>query len=73
MYKEIADEKEYSDLQSTRRRTRRPLGTKEVRGIPLGVGEDADGPAVDDEFAIFDFDGTLEAAVGRIVHGRAIS
>ena len=54
-------------LPSTRRRTRRPLDAKEVRGIPLSVGEDADGPAVDYEFAIVDFDGSLEAAVGRIV------
>ena len=35
---------------------------RNVRGVPLG--EDADGPAVDDELAILGFDSTLEAAVG---------
>lgn len=38
---------------------------RNVRGIPLGI--DGDGIAVDNEFAILGLDGTLEAAVGRIV------
>ena len=41
------------------------LTPRNVRGVPLG--KDRDGPAVDDELAILGFDGTLEAAVGRIV------
>jgi len=36
-----------------------------IRGVPLG--KDGDGPAVDDELAILNLDGTLEATVGRIV------
>ena len=55
--KYIAEEalidKKYLDLLWTRRRTRRPLDLKEVRGIPLGVSEDADGPAVDDDCHLY--------------------